>query len=80
MNSPWFAQASEDTPASPLEVHLVYSGLDFALSHELGHRLRASADPKFALDVGEERQADLLGFRLYAASWDGGTTLWKTHP
>lgn len=65
----WFEYTDGDRSAGALETHLSYSALDFALAHELGHRIihSATATPPKGLEL--ELLADTMGFRLFAASW-----------
>lgn len=64
----WFATASEDGEPSPLEFALGYCGLDFALCHELAHRVAGHLSGPRGDPLPEEVEADDIGLRLFGAS------------
>lgn len=67
--SPWFKGVDDDAP-EPEDIVTVlgYSGQDFALAHEIGHRISKDGGDEEG-DLQAEMAADLAGFRLFAASW-----------
>lgn len=68
-SSAWFAGIDDDAPEpSDVQTVLAYSAQDFALAHEIGHRLsmESGGDGPY---LQSEMAADLAGFRLFAASW-----------
>lgn len=65
----WFDYSDGNRSAGKLETHVSYSALDFALAHELGHRMIHSAATKATGGLELEILADTTGFHLFAASW-----------
>lgn len=61
----------DDAKPSPLMVHLTYSFIDFAIGHELGHRLLGHQGTAGDRDdrLAAEKDADRLGFHLFSTSW-----------
>lgn len=69
LRSEWFASAAEGDAAGEFESVVSYAATDFAISHELGHRILDAADAECADGDDLEAQADLIGFRLFVLSW-----------
>lgn len=71
--SGWFSDATKGTKKQDnLEILLSYSLIDFAIAHELGHRLlchKHNENDYLFRDQDKEIEADRLGFTLYATSW-----------
>lgn len=67
--SRWLHYDEGERAPGALETHLSYAALDFAMAHELGHRLIHTLHPEVTEATRLEEMADLVGFRLFAASW-----------
>lgn len=67
--SDWLDYDEGDRVPGALETHLAYSALDFAIAHELGHRILHFMKPDTPSGPMLEEGADLIGIRLFAASW-----------
>lgn len=67
--SDWLDDDGGDRAPGALEIHLSYSALDFAIAHEIGHRILYHLDPDAPSGPILEQSADLIGIRLFAASW-----------
>lgn len=68
-NSDWLDYDEGDRAPGALETHLSYAALDFAIAHELGHRILHFLKPDTPRGPLLEEGADLIGARLFAASW-----------
>lgn len=67
--SEWFEWDEADREPGLLETHLSYAALDFAIAHELGHRILHFLAPATPDGPILEQAADLIGIRLFGASW-----------
>lgn len=67
--SNWLHYEEDDQRPGALEAHVSYAALDFAIAHELGHRILHFLKPDMPSGPMLEEGADLVGFRLFAASW-----------
>lgn len=68
-HSTWFEYDEGDRAPGALETHLSYAALDFAIAHEIGHRILHHLAPDTPGGLLLEEGADLVGLRLFAASW-----------
>lgn len=67
--SDWLVYDEGERVPGALETHLSYSALDFAIAHELGHRILHFLEPNTPSGPVLEESADLIGSKLFAASW-----------
>lgn len=70
--SVWFSSASDEGKVcESLETALTYSITDFALAHELGHRLLEHSGKSVVSDLRlkKELEADNLAYSIFVASW-----------
>lgn len=81
--SSWFAPAQEfDDVERDMVTHLSYALIDFALAHELGHCVlgHAGESAQHDLRIKKEKEADAMGFHLYATSWGWRDEILDTCP
>jgi hypothetical protein len=70
--STWFSSASDEGKVcESFETALTYSITDFALAHELGHRLLEHSGKSVLSDLRlkKELEADNLAYSIFVASW-----------
>lgn len=78
--SAWFDWDEDDRIPGALETHLSYAALDFAIAHEIGHRVLHHLAPDAAGGLLLEEGADLIGLRLFAASWGWRDDIFESCP
>lgn len=67
--SGWLRRDESREAPGALETHLSYAALDFAIAHEIGHRVIQFAKPDTPSGPMLEEAADLIAIRLFAGSW-----------